>query len=321
MGPRLLLVFFLFAPGAPALNQVHQHAQEIEFQPFAAQVRRVVEAMGFLGSALSTDDSSEVARALRSGEPQKGVAGLQKVLDKYSLLEVQINPESRVKVAQLGARAELVESGWRSFLVKVKNEAGVTAELKASSPQGTKVWFRSTGSPSPKESVKPEDVRERWLDLNMFNSQPLNPTLSGLPLEYRIIQLYSREPGKREAQISFNVGQGTQDIGFRNDANVLFECKPAHDITLRVLDENGKPATASFVLKDKLGRVYPSQAKRLAPDFAFHPQVYRSDGETIKLPAGEYMVEYGRGPEYLIKRQSIHVDERKDQSYTFRLER
>ena len=30
-----------------------------------------------------------------------------------------------------------------------------------------------------------------------------------------------------------------------------------------------------FIIRDQ-GRVYPSQAKRLAPDFAFHPQVYRA---------------------------------------------
>ena len=93
------------------------------------------------------------------------------------------------------------------------------------------------------------------------------------------------------------------------------------DVTLRVTDENGDPATGSFVIRDKLGHVYPSQAKRLAPDFAFHPQVYRADGEVIKLPAGEYAVEYSRGPEYLVKKQTIRVEEGQRQSFAFRLER
>jgi len=60
--------------------------------------------------------------------------------------------------------------------------------------------------------------------------QPLTPTLSGLALEYRIVQLYSRDAGKREAKISFNVGQGTQDIGYRNDVDVLFTSLPASDV-------------------------------------------------------------------------------------------
>ena len=89
------------------------------------------------------------------------------------------------------------------------------------------------------------------------------------------------DAGPREAKLGFNVGQGTQDLGFRSDVDILFQCAPAREVKLRVLDENGKPATAMFVVRDQQQRVYPSQAKRLAPDFAFQPQVYRADG----LPA------------------------------------
>jgi hypothetical protein len=145
--------------------------------------------------------------------------------------------------------------------------------------------------------------------------------LSGLELEYRIIQLYSRDAGRREARISFNVGQGTQDIGFRNDTDILFTCRPAVDVTLRVTDENGKPTTASFVIRDSQEHVYPLQTKRLAPDFDFHPQIYRADGEQIKLPEGEYKIEFTRGPEYLAKRQTIKIVAGKPQTLTFKLER
>jgi hypothetical protein len=155
----------------------------------------------------------------------------------------------------------------------------------------------------------------------MFDMPPMRPQLSGLELEYRIIQLYSRDAGKREAKISFNVGQGTQDIGFRNDADVLFNCQQSADVALRVLDEDGKPTTASFMIRDPQGRVYPSRTKRLAPDFGFQPQVYRSDGERVKLPVGDYSVEFTRGPEYLVKTQSIKVSEGRPQTFTFRLER
>ena len=47
--------------------------------------------------------------------------------------------------------------------------------------------------------------------------------LSGLELEYRIVLLYSRDRGRREAQIGATVGQGTEDIGFRNRTAVLFD--------------------------------------------------------------------------------------------------
>ena len=44
----------------------------------------------------------------------------------------------------------------------------------------------------------------------MFDSQPLATNLSGLGCEYRILQLYARDAGLREAKLMFDVGQGTQ---------------------------------------------------------------------------------------------------------------
>jgi len=129
-----------------------------------------------------------------------------------------------------------------------------------------------------------------------------------LELEYRIIQLYSRDAGKRDAKLSFDVGQGTQDLGFRNEVSLLFDCQPAQNLSLQVLDENGKPTTAGFEIRDHLGRVYPSQAKRLAPDFHFHPQVYRADGESVKLPNGTYQVKFYRGPESLTQIRTVKID-------------
>ena len=134
----------------------------------------------------------------------------------------------------------------------------------------------------------------------MFNDRPLKRSLSGLSLEYRIIQIYSRDAGKREAKISFNVGQGTQDLGFRSDVDILFTCEPAVTVVLDVRDEDGRPTMASFIFRDRMGRVYPSPSRRLAPDFFFHPQIYRQSGETVALPPGTYEVEFTRGPEYLV---------------------
>src|SRR5690606_30668173 len=150
-------------------------------------------------------------------------------------------------------------------------------------------------------------VADRWLDLQMYNGQPLRRELSGLGVEYRIVQLYSRDPGQREAKFLFNVGQGSQDIGFRNELDLLFRIEPAQEVVLRVVDENGEPTTGCFLVRDERGRVYPSPAKRLAPDFGFHPQVYRADGETMRLPAGKYQVECSRGPESLTQVQEREV--------------
>jgi hypothetical protein len=179
----------------------------------------------------------------------------------------------------------------------VRNESGTTAALRVGSPNAQEL-----------ANSTPEEVPHQWLELMTFDSQPLRPTLSGLKLEYRIVQLYSRDAGKREARFSFDVGQGTQDLGYRNDADLLFEIKPAREMTFRVQDENDQPTTASFVIKDAQGRIYPSLAKRLAPDFAFHPQVYRSDGEVVRLPDGDYTVEFSRGPESVTRTHPLKVN-------------
>src|SRR5208337_4171835 len=183
------------------------------------------------------------------------------------------NPESRVKAAQGPAAPWLVQNGWTVFLVKVHNKAGVTAELQATSPNAEPIYKQSTSSAEPKKSIRSTENTERWMDLAGFRDRPLKRELSGLAVEYRIIQVYSRDAGQREAKFSFNIGQGSQDLGFRSDADILFPCDPAVLVVLDVKDQDGRPTMASFIFRDRMGRVYPSPSRRLAPDFFFHPQI------------------------------------------------
>ena len=153
----------------------------------------------------------------------------------------------------------------------------------------------------------------------MFEGQPLNKKLSGLKLEYRVIELFSRDRGKREAKLAFDVGQGSQDLGFRNEANLLFDCRPCVTVKLEVQDDDGTPTMGQFVFRDERGRVYPARSKRLAPDFSFHDQVYRKSGEHVLLPPGRYRVMYTRGPEYEVLERDIDVPAAKEHTERFRL--
>ncbi len=287
--------------------------ESVESQPFAASVKRLIEAADYQGSPFSPDEKKKLLSLCDAAGNADAAKELQAILDPHCLFGVNINPEMRVKVAAGEAMAELMEHGWRQFLVKVHNEAGVTAPLTALSPNAAAV-FQSGSARSPSDraffkgtELEPRNAANLWLDMKTFDSQPMMPTLSGLLVEYRILQLYSRDAGKREAKFSFHVGQGTQDIGFRNEVDILFTCIPAREITLGVKDENGQPATASFTIRDELQRVYPSQAKRLAPDFGFHPQVYRADGEQIRLPHGKYTITFERGPESVPQTREVVV--------------
>ena len=294
------------APGRAA-EPILPVVSHVEWQPLSAQIKRVIEALEYQGAPLPAAER----RGLEQISPTAADAATraQEILDRHCLFFVTINPEMRVKVAAGPAKPELAEQGWRAFLVKVQNEAGTTATLRATSPNALRLFN------SPADAVP-----GRWLELQMFDAQPLRAALSGLELEYRIIQLYSRDSGRREAKFSFDVGQGTQDLGFRNETDILFRCEPAHAVTLRVRDENNQPTTAAFVVRDRQERVYPSQAKRLAPDFAFHPQIYRADGEELRLPAGDYVVEFQRGPESVSKTATFTVTPRA-QTWAFKVER
>jgi hypothetical protein len=295
--------------------------RDVEFQPLSAQVKRVVEALGMLGEPLSRDETAKLDAALNSTGTESAIRTIQEVLDRNCLIGIEINPESRVKAVQGPARARLVQSGWSVFLVKIHNEAGVTAELAAVSPNAEPVYKRSTNRPDPKPSISPGQIVQRWAEVTFFNDRPLKRSLSGLALEYRIMQVYSRDAGKREAKITFNVGQGTQDLGFRSDVDILFQVDPAVPVVLGVRDEDGQPTMASFIFRDRSGRVYPSPSRRLAPDLFFHPQIYRQNGETVSLPPGLYEVEVTRGPEYLVHKQTIEVPTARSHHENFRLKR
>ena len=78
---------------------------------------------------------------------------------------------------------------------------------------------------------------------------------------------------------------------------------------------------ASFIFRDRMGRVYPSPSRRLAPDFFFHPQVYRQSGETVLLPPGTYQVEFARGPEYLVQTRLDHRPQDRSRHQSFQLKR
>jgi hypothetical protein len=144
--------------------------------------------------------------------------------------------------------------------------------------------------------VMDEDIAERWLEITPYTERPLSAKLSGLSLEYRLIQLHARDAGKREATIRFSLGLETLDLGYRSQHSVLFDCAPAREITLRLLDEHGKPTTASLLIEDHAKHVFPPRSKRLAPDFFFQSHIYRDDGAKLALTDGDYQITFQRGP-------------------------
>ena len=295
--------------------------QPIPLQPLAQQVRQLADALNYLGQALPAIDLRRINDSIANPDEAAAVSGIQAVLDPYVLLNVDINPEGRVKVEQAAAKPELIQSGTRLFLVKVVNNGHVTAQLNIESPNSGNVFIPSTGNPAPPIQLTPRDSAERWADISLYQKPPFRKRLSGLALEYAVLEIYSRDAGQRSAKIALNVGQGSQDIGFRNDVMIVFNALSARQITMRIKDEKGRPAMSSFVIRDRLERLYPLPSKRLAPDFFFQPQIYRADGETVQLPAGYYTMQYSGGPEYVPHTREIEIGASGPDEISFQLDR
>ena len=282
----------------------------VESQPLAANVRRVVTTLKMLGAPVADTVARSLTEAIDANDSDR----IQTVLDNLVMLTVQINPEERVKVRRGPAQAVLQQFGFTPVLIKILNGSTVTKRLRIISPQAGAVYagvaklsMQRQQSLELMENENSNREKGRFLAVEMFTQPPMSDRLSGLEAEYAIALILSTEAGKREVTIGFDLGQGEQDLGFRGEVSVLFSIRPAHAIRLSILDDDGAPTTASLIIRDQQGHVYPPQAKRLAPDFFFQPQIYRADGETILLPPGEFLIQSGRGPEYWTREQKFTV--------------
>ncbi|MFO0927131.1 MAG: CehA/McbA family metallohydrolase [Gemmataceae bacterium] len=288
--PRTLAFLFVLTTTFLVAAADWPAAKEVEAQPLLAQVRRLGQR-----STTSASRCRQRFAALAAVRVDDADAATKvQALDPLCLAAVEVGPRGVTQVVPTGRKPELVEQGWRAYLVKVVNKGELTGPLRVDSPNAR-----------PVPNAPKEQVAERWLGLLPFTAQPLLPNLSGLKLEYTVVQLFSRDAGERTAEIGFRVGAGPKAVERR--ARFTFVARPSVPVTFEVAEFDGTPTTAAFLIRDAAGRVYPAQQKRLAPDFFFHPQVYRSTGETVRLPAGTYTVVCSRGPESVPETKELVV--------------
>lgn len=357
----MLFPVLLFSQHSEHSSPALPLSNEVQAQPLLAQAMRLKEALQFLGSSLSEKDVKQLEALKHQPLGPSITKQLQEILDPYCLAMVEINPEARVKVMRGPAKAMLTRGGWRSFLVKVNNLAGVTARLEVQSPNAAPDMNMSSGESRARleNIISPGQVGNRFLEVAMYRNRPLETNLSGLKLEYAVVQIYSREEGQREAELSFNIGQGSQDLGFRNAVGILFDIGHSVKVIFRVKDDDGRPAMASFLITDGIERIiddgvkdfsftdyrvttaqreyglpgktlkgiYPLPSRRVAaydeyPDFFFQPQVYRADGEHVELAPGKYTIKFTRGPEYITQIKPLIIPSGVDSvEVSFRLKR
>ena len=168
--------------GCAQTPSVTHHDTPVPLQPFAVLARRVETALEYLGQPLALSDRQALAAALANADERAGVTAATAILDRYALVHVHINPESRVKVTQGAAAPALVQAGTRVFLVRVVNEAGITAALRVTSPQSRPVSVMSRGASEPPQTISRATSRSVGPTSRLFDKQPMTERLSGLPL-------------------------------------------------------------------------------------------------------------------------------------------
>ncbi|MCS5560500.1 MAG: CehA/McbA family metallohydrolase, partial [Marinobacter nauticus] len=174
----------------------------VEAQPLLASIERLIEAMDYVGSPFPGDVVSELQQLSSADDAAAVTSRVQQVLDPFCLVGVSLQ-EKGPPIAKPGPiKRELLEQGWRTFLVKVVNMPGKTRRLLIESPNA---------QPLPHSPA--DQVESRWMQLSSFEGRPLNPNLSGLELEYRIVQIYSRDPGAKKALLEFTVSNKAGDDG------------------------------------------------------------------------------------------------------------
>lgn len=207
--PLLAVLLFVAAPGRARAQTLESH--DVDWPALRGHAQELVKNLETIGAPLPAGTLKELLPLLKQEKPEDAAVacrGVQKLLDAHCLLGVHVNPESRVKAARGPREAALILDKAAFVLVKVHNEAGVLHPLSVDSPQRRK-------------SDKDED-EDRWLTMTVLNDRPFANRLSGDKVEYRVLKLTPRQSGKREATLAFDVGQGSQDLGFRAETPILF---------------------------------------------------------------------------------------------------
>ncbi len=307
----------LSAAGVPIVPNV-------EPQPLAANLDRLVRALDMIGQPLDDATKGKLAAAIKAQDAE----AMQSAIDTNVFVAVHLNPEVRVKAQRGPAAASIRQHGYTPLIVKVANESTVAKPLRVTSPQAGAVYggvqaltLARMAAEKLGENMPEKAASDRFLDVSVHSDRPMTDTLSGLEVEYLILNVLSTEAGKREATLVFDVGDGTRDLADRAELPVLFTIDRAVPVTIRVTDENGQPTTARLEIRDRFGRVFPTQVKRIAPDLFFQPQIYRADGQSVPLAPGRYQVRVSRGPEYHLQGFELEVPDAPSATWKFSLSR
>jgi hypothetical protein len=107
----LLLAGVMGAEAKPQKTPPLPLVERVAAQPLRAWVKRLTDALDYLGSPLPQRVKARLEKAASEPDEARAAQMVQEALDPYCLLAVNINPESWVKVATGPARPDTPGSG------------------------------------------------------------------------------------------------------------------------------------------------------------------------------------------------------------------
>ena len=145
--------------------------------------------------------------AIKQIKEAKNQSELNTAIDPMTLIDVSINPESRVKISSTNSKITLAPNESRFFVIRVDNTAGITATLNL----------------SPIDLATDPPTLAKWCTIEVVNDLVFSNHFSGKKQEYKLMKITPNFAGLKEIRISGDAGQGTQDLGFRATADLLLE--------------------------------------------------------------------------------------------------
>ena len=275
--PFLVVLFALAGTGGAAAP-----AGKADLQPLAAQAIRIAETLDALGAPLSPEDRRALTAAPAAADESAAVASIRRILDRYCLLLVHINPESRVKAAPGAAKPEL--GGRLAHVPGPGEERGRRhGGAEGRQPQRARAWPTRRGRRSRTAG---------WRSCP-YTGQPMQAEAvragRGIP-HLLALQPRSRASARRRSPSTWGRARRTWASAARSTSSSL----PARraTCTLHVRDENGKP-THGDVRHPGRGGARLSLAGQAAGARTSR-SIRRSIAPTARrssCPPGEYTVE------------------------------
>ncbi len=161
---------------------------EVEGQPLAANVLRLLTALDYLGRPLP----NELGEQLRAAAGRRDAEALQQMLDAASVVDrCRSTPSPGSRWAAAPHRPSCSKLGFTPVLIKVLNQSTGTPRLRIVSKQAGAVYsgvselsMRRQQQPMLRENQNTAQATDRFLSVEVFSAPPMTGQLSGLEVEY-----------------------------------------------------------------------------------------------------------------------------------------